>query len=91
MREVSFNRFGYGPRGWHGMFLPPFVPLLLGLFVLFLVIKSGLWLPLLVLGLVFWMFSPMRRRWHGGFRPMDRNWHFDDEPTPGKNDDIEYV
>jgi hypothetical protein len=79
------------------MFFPPFVPLLLGLFVLFLVIKSGLWLPLLVLGLVFWMVSPMRRRWwNNGFPPMDRSgeWrarHYYDEPTPKKHDDIEYV
>ncbi|HLU10066.1 MAG TPA: hypothetical protein VK003_10405 [Oceanobacillus sp.] len=89
MREVSFSRFSSHGRG---MFVPPFVPLLLGLFVLFLVIKSGLWLPLLALGLVFWMFSPMRRRWHGGF--MDRHWrvrHYYSEPTPRKNDDIEYV
>lgn len=84
MREVSFNRFGYSPRGWHGrgMFFLPIVPLLLGLFVLFLVIKSGLWLPLLVLGLVFWMFSPIRR-W--------RTHHYYGESTPKKNDHIEYV
>ena len=99
MRGIYSNQVGYGPRGWRGrgMFFPPFVPLLLGVFVLFLVIKSGLWLPLLVLGLVFWLFSPMRRRWgHGGFHPMDRSQehsfrHYYGEPKPKKNDDTEYV
>jgi len=90
MRGVYFNQGGYGSRGWRGrgMFFPPFVPLLLGVFVLFLLIKSGLWLPLLVLGLVFWRFSPMRRRWgNGDFRAR----HYYGEPTPKKHDDIEYV
>ncbi len=48
---------GYGPR----LFLVPLLALL-GLFLLFSLLK-WLWLPLLLVGLVFWVMPMFRRRW----------------------------
>jgi hypothetical protein len=95
------HQFGEGFRGWRrgGVFFPPLLPLLIGVFVLFLIIQSGLWFPLLLIGIVVWIFSPLRRRWwNGGFNSMGRmpkrefsTRHFYADPTLNRTDDIEYV
>lgn len=86
-----------GHRGW-GHRRGPFSPfaLLFGLFVLFVIFKSGLWLPLLLLGAFLWFMPAMRRYWHEGRREQMREWgekakrDWDEKPKR-KTDDIEYV
>jgi hypothetical protein len=73
-----------------------FVPLF-GLFILLFIFKSGLWLPLLMLGAFLWLMPAMRRH-EGGLREWSekakrdwdtyRDW---DEKPKRKTDDIEYV
>lgn len=100
MRGAYFRNFGYGFRGRRGggWFFPPIL-LLIGILVLFAVIQSGVWLPLLLIGGAIWLFSPLRRhRWNGDFHRMDREqkhdfgaWHDHVEPAPQPRNDTEYV
>ena len=61
-----------------GMFFFPFVPMLFGLFVLFLIFKTGLWLPLLLIGAFMFFVRPrmMGRGGMGQWNGMNRgDWH----------------
>ncbi len=87
----------YGPRG--GFFFPPFA-FFFGLFVLFMLFKTGLWIPLLVLGAIFW-FTRHHRGGHGfgcgagGWEKRKHgyawheDWHSDDAPQKPKHE--EYI
>jgi len=60
------------------MFFFPFVPMLFGLFVLFLIFKTGLWLPLLLIGAFMFFVRPrmMGRGGMGQWNGMNRgDWH----------------
>lgn len=105
MSGMHFHRTGWnGHHGWgrHRGFFPP-LALLFGLFVLFFIFKTGLWLPLLLLGGFLWVMPAMRRYWHEGGREQMREWgekakrewesstpNWDDKPKR-KTDDTEYV
>jgi hypothetical protein len=101
---MHHHRMGghWGHRG--GWFFPPFA-LLFGLFILFFIFKSGLWLPLLLLGAFLWFIPAMRRHWNEGGRDQMRAWgekakrdwensssyrNWDDQPKR-KHDDTELV
>ena len=87
----------YGPRGF--FFFPPFA-FFFGLFVLFMLFKTGLWIPLLVLGLIFWATRHHRHAFAGGCGghwekrkfggPMRYDWH-DDDDLPQKPKRDEYI
>lgn len=68
----------HGHPGFY--FFPPFA-MLFGFFLLFMLFKTGLWIPLLVLGLIFWGTRHHRGTWarHHG------QWD-DDEPEKPKRD-----
>ncbi|MDZ4767464.1 MAG: hypothetical protein SGI73_23245 [Chloroflexota bacterium] len=53
------HHHGWGHRGAH---FSPF-PLIFGLFALFFIFKFGLWMPLLIIGALFWFGA--RSRWSG--------------------------
>jgi len=65
---------GWG-RGHHGS---PFM-LFIGLFVVFAIFKSGLWLPLFGLGLLAFAFAHMRGDWQPGFGPRS-GWQYGTGP-----------
>jgi hypothetical protein len=80
---------GYRPYGHRGFF-PPFA-FFFGLFMLFMLFKTGLWIPLLVLGLIFWAVRHHRYGWEGGCggwekRKRGSGWDFDDMPEKPKHD-----
>ena len=79
-----------GRCGWHGhprLFFPPFA-LLFGIGMMVMLFKTGLWIPLLVLGLVFWAKSQHHREgWGYGEKRKRDAWTWDDEPQKPKNDD----
>jgi hypothetical protein len=103
----SMHSHGMGWKGHHscgtfrgGWFVPLFM-----LFILFFIFKSGLWLPLLLLGAFLWFMPAMRRYWHEGGREQMREWgekakrewesnstyrNWDEKPKR-KNDDTEYI
>jgi hypothetical protein len=71
MSDSPYQGFGRGGQGWgHGwgqhrpMFFP-FFPLV-AIFFLVLIVHTGLWLPLLVVGAFLWMKASMHRGhgWH---------------------------
>lgn len=70
---------GWGFGGW--MFFP-LVMFAGAFFMLFLLLKTGLWIPLLLIGLLFYFFSPMRsrgwgqwgRRWSHNAREWSQRW-----------------
>ena len=74
MCSSSYRTTGWGRgHGWgRGRHISLFGPLL-GLIVLFALFKSGLWLPLLGLGLAFVVFTHMNRQ------PWSRDWPYDGE------------
>lgn len=86
----------YGPRGF--FFFPPFA-FFFGLFMLFMLFKTGLWIPLLIGGLIFWAMRHHRfeggcgghweKRKHGG--PMRDAWYADDDDLPQKPKRDEYI
>ena len=80
----------YGHRGF--FFFPPFA-LFFGFFLLFMLFKTGLWIPLLVLGLIFWA-TRHHRHYHefGGWEKRKHgyawhDWQPDDAPEKPKHDD----
>ncbi len=81
----------HGGGGWkHGhpgsFFFPPFA-LLFGFFLLFMLFKTGLWIPLLVLGLIFWGTRQHRGHWARHEWRDWQDWHRDDdEPEKPKRD-----
>lgn len=91
----SYRTTSWGPahgweRGHHGS---PFM-LIAGIVVMAAIFKSGLWLPLLGLGLLVFAFARMNGGWQRGwdgekpkrsFGPMDgRPWHGHVEPEAEK-------
>lgn len=65
-------------RGWHGpRFFPPFF-IIPALFMMLIVFKTGLWVPLLVGGAIFWFMRAGQhhhhRAWGRGFGPRGP-WH----------------
>jgi hypothetical protein len=82
----------YGPRGF--FFFPPF-GFLLGMFMLFMLFKTGLWIPLMIVGLIFWAM----RHYHfegncGGHwekRKHGYAWHDADDDYPQKPKRDEYI
>ncbi|MCK6579989.1 MAG: hypothetical protein L6Q98_18005 [Anaerolineae bacterium] len=66
---------GWGHRGWGwgfgGLMFAPFLMLAGFFFVLFLLFKTGLWIPLLLIGALFFFFSPMRRK---GWEHWGQRW-----------------
>ena len=80
-RYTMYGRpYGGWGRGRHGFFFFPPFALLFGLFLLFILFHTGLWIPLLVVGLIFWSLNHRpgiceKRKWY--------NW---DEEKP-KHDD----
>jgi hypothetical protein len=60
-RYQAVNWDKHGGWGHHrgGFFFP-----LIGLFILFAIFKTGLWVPLLFIGLFFWMTRHHRHHFH---------------------------
>lgn len=87
---------GYRHYGHRGFFFPP-LGLLFGLFMLFLLFKTGLWIPLLMIGLIFWAMkhhhcdSSAAGAWGKRKRgPHWGGWYTDDDiPEKPKRD--EYI
>ena len=68
------HRGGWGTHRMHhhgGFFIAPFFMLAFGMFLLFMVFKSGLWIPLLVVGSIFWAMK--HHHWHNG--EWGGGWH----------------
>lgn len=106
MQHVPFEHRGWGHgRGWGRHCHGSPIGLFLGLFILFAILKSGLWLPLLGLGMMFFVFAQMNGRgWcmagpqsgkrKRGFGPMDsRPWYGtpDEAEKPKRDGYDEYV
>lgn len=101
MRSMQSHRMDWnGHHSCSGFRGGWFVPLL-GLIILVFIFKSGLWLPLLLLGAFLWF----RRYWHAGGHAQMRTWgekakrewessstyrNWDEQPKR-KNDDTELV
>ena len=98
------QREDWGHHGWgrpHGFFFFPPLMLLFGLFILFAIFKTGLWIPLLLIGLFFAATRHHRHGHHefrremwekrkrGGYGPMWGGWGQGETPEKPKND--EYV
>ena len=68
-----FNGMGWGRP--FGFMLMPFFALFVGFFMLMLLFKTGLWIPLLLIGAFFFFFRPwsMGRRGWGGKSPEEWN------------------
>jgi hypothetical protein len=92
----------YGPRGF--FFFPPFA-FFFGLFVLFMLFKTGIWIPLLIGGLIFAAMRHHHRHEFGGWEKRKhghawhRDWHQEwrgdwdsnDDDTPQKPKRDEYI
>ncbi|MBK8024199.1 MAG: hypothetical protein IPK19_22885 [Chloroflexi bacterium] len=69
------HRRGFGPWMFGGFMFAPLLMLAGFLFLVFFIFKTGLWIPLLLLGALFYFFSPMRRGWNrGGWEDWGRRW-----------------
>ena len=100
-QTVNWKRHGgWGPheRGYRGFFFFPPFALLFSLFLLFALFKTGLWVPLLIVGLVFWGLKHRRHHFHqfDGWTkhkhgPMWGDWQAEDVPEKTKNDGIDYI
>lgn len=90
--RTSYNHHhGWGHRG----FSP--VPFLFGLLVLFMIFKTGLWIPLLVLGVIaFTAIKSKARHWHWDEAKM-REWgekakrEFDSWEKPKRDRPYTYI
>ena len=77
-QAVNWEQRGeWGQHGWGHhrggfFFFPPFA-ILFGLFILFAIFKTGLWIPLLFVGLFFWMTRHHRHHFHE-FRQQRGLW-----------------
>src|SRR5688500_17825915 len=78
-QSVSWQqREGWGHGGWGahrmhhrvGVFIAPCFMLFFGMFLLFMVFKTGLWIPLLVVGGIFWAMK--HHHWHNS--EWGRDW-----------------
>lgn len=88
--RMHWQHGGHWRRGHPGFFLPPFA-MVFGFFLLFMVFKTGLWIPLLVLGLIFWATRSCRYG-RGGWEKAKRgggDWWTDDTSDKPKRD--EYI
>jgi hypothetical protein len=100
------ERGDWGHHGWgrpHGFFFFPPFALLFGFFLLFALFHTGLWVPLLFVGLFFWATRHHHRvqhlrefrqrmvekRKHGpyGYGPMWGGWGPDEAEEKAKHDD----
>ena len=67
-QAVNWDKRGeWGHHRGGFFFFPPFA-ILFGLFILFAIFKTGLWMPLLLVGLFFWATRHHRHRHFHEFR-----------------------
>lgn len=100
-QTVSWKHHGgWGPHGrdYRGFYFFPPLALLFGSLLLFALFHTGLWLPLLVGGLIFWGLRQRRHDFEGfdgwakhKHSPMWGDWQAEDTTEKAKRDDIDYI
>lgn len=78
MSSWSEKQTGWDHHGWDGhhkgfFFAPPLF-LIGGLLLLLVIFSSGLWVPLLVIGALFYFFSPRSHAWRHEGRKWAKEW-----------------
>jgi hypothetical protein len=75
----------------------PFM-ILVGLFIVFTIFKSGIWIPLMAVGFLVWATQHHHMEWGGGWQEKHKHgdWqekrkHGDWQPEKRKHDDDGYI